>query len=86
MLPQNPILVQSSAERRSRGLQCNELRALIQNQRAVEVLAVVDAVLDLFPVPVELPLLRAVSFHVPVDVNLDHLVGRQEAIADALLE
>ena len=32
------------------------------------------------------PLLRAVAFDVAVDVDLDHLVGREEAVADALLQ
>ena len=33
-----------------------------------------------------LPLLRPVAFDVAVDVDLDHLVGREEAVVDALLQ
>lgn len=47
---------------------------------------VVDAILDLLAFAVELALLGAVAFHVPVDVDLHHLVGCKEGIADALLE
>ena len=42
---------------------------------------VVDAVLDLLAVAVELALLGPVALHVAVDVDLDHLVGREEAVA-----
>ena len=52
----------------------------------VEILGVVDAVLDLVAVAVELAEFRAVAFHVAVDVNLDDLVGREEAVADPLLQ
>ncbi len=64
----------------------HQLGAIVKDQRAVEVLGVVDAVLDLVAVAVELALLRAIAFHVAVDVDLDDLVGREEAVADALLE
>jgi hypothetical protein len=50
----------------------------------VEILGVVDAIFDLVAVAVELPEFRAIAFHVPVDVNLDDLVGREEAVADPL--
>ena len=64
----------------------DQLRAVVEHQRAVEILGVVDAVLDLVALAVELALLRAVAFHVAVDVDLDDLVGREEAVADALLQ
>ena len=64
----------------------DQLGAIVQHQRAVEVLGVVDAVLDLVAVAVELALLGAIAFHVAVDVDLDDLVGREEAVADALLQ
>ena len=64
----------------------NKLGAVVDYQRAVEVLGVVDAVLDLLAFAVELALLGPVALHVAVDVDLHHLVGREEAVADALLE
>ncbi len=62
-----------------------ELGAVVEHDVPVEVLGVVDAVLDLVAVAVELAEFRAIAFHVAVDVNLDDLVGREEAVADALL-
>ena len=64
----------------------DQLGAVVDHQRAVEILGVVDAVFDLLAVAVELALLRPVAFHVAVDMDLDHLVGREEAVVDALLE
>ena len=64
----------------------DQLGAVVEHQRAVEVLGVVDAVLDLLALAVELALLGPVALHVAVDVDLDHLVGREEAVADALLQ
>ena len=63
----------------------DQLGAVVDHQRAVEVLLVVDAVLDLVALAVELALLGPVAFHVHVDMDLDDLVGREEAVADALL-
>ena len=57
-------------------LLCHHLRAVVNHQRAVEVLGVVGAVLDLEAVAVKLPALGAEALHVAVDVDLDHLVGR----------
>ena len=71
---------------KGRDLLRHQLRAPVDDQRAVEVLDVVDAVLHLLAVAVELALLGAVALHVAVDMNLDHLVGSQEAVADALLQ
>ena len=64
----------------------DQLGAVVQHQRAVEILGVVDAVLDLLAFAVELALLGPVALHVAVDMDLDHLVGREEAVADALLQ
>ena len=69
-----------------RDLARDQLGAVVQHQRAVEILGVVDTVLDLLTLAVELTLLRPVALHVAVDMDLHHLVGRQEAVADALLE
>ena len=60
--------------------------ALVQHQGAVEVLGVVDAVPDLFAVAVELAFFGTVAFDVAIDVDLDDLVGGEEAIADALFQ
>ena len=59
----------------------DELGAVVDDQGAVEVLLVVDAVLDLVAVAVELALLGPVALDVAVDVDLDDLVGREEAVA-----
>jgi hypothetical protein len=69
-----------------RDLPRHQLRAVVEHQRAVEVLDVVDAVLDLRAADVELADFRPVARHIAVDMDLDHLVGRQEAVADALLQ
>ena len=72
--------------RKSRDLSGDELGAVVDDQGAVEVLLVVDAVFDLVAVAVGLPLFWAVALDVHVDVDLDDLVGRKEAVLDALLE
>ena len=64
----------------------DELGAVVDDERAVEILLVVDAVLDLVAVAVESALLRPVAFDVEVDMDLDDLVRREEAVLDALLE
>ena len=64
----------------------HQLGAFVEHQGAVEVFEVVDAVFDLVAVPVELPLLGAIAFHIPVDMDLDDLVGRQEAVENALFQ
>ena len=64
----------------------DQLGAVIDDERAVEILGVVDAVFDLLPSRSSLPLLGPVAFDVHVDVDLDHLVGGKEAVANALLE
>ena len=64
----------------------HDLGPLVQHQHAVEVPGVVDAVLDLVAGAVELPLLGAVALDVAIDVDLDDLVGRQESVADPLLQ
>ena len=62
----------------------DELGAVVDDESPVEILLVVDAVLDLNPLAVEGPHRWAVSLHIAVDVNPDDLVGREEAVADAL--
>ena len=69
-----------------RDLPRHHFRAPVDDQRAVEVPDVVDAVLDLLALAVELTYFRAVALHVAIDVDLDHLVGREEAVANALLQ
>src|SRR3984893_12218661 len=43
-------------------------------------------VLDLLPLAIKLALLGPVTFHVAVDMDLDHLIGREEPVSDALLQ
>ncbi len=62
------------------------LGALVDDQITVEVLLVVDAVFDLVAVLVGFALLRAVALDIDIEVDLDHLVGREEAVADAFLQ
>ena len=69
-----------------RDLLRHQLGPVVNHQRAVEILDIVNAVLDKRALPVELAFLRAVAFDVAVDMDPDHLVGRQEAVADALFE
>ena len=53
----------------------------------VEIPGVADAVLDLVAVAVKLPLLRTISHHVTVNVDLDDLVGGgQETVTDTLFQ
>ena len=64
----------------------DELGAVVDNERAVEIPRVVDAVLDLIAVPVHITPLRSIAMHIYIDMDLDHLVWRQEAVLDALPE
>ena len=64
----------------------DELGAVVDDERAVEVLRVVDAVFDFVAVAVRLAPLRPVAFDIDVDMDLDDLVRRKEAVLDALLE
>ena len=64
----------------------DRLRASVDHQRAVEVPVAVEPILHLLAFAVALPLLRAIALDVPVDVNLDDLVGSEEPVADALLQ
>ena len=70
----------------SRDLLRYACRPLGDDQRPVEVRRVVDAILNLLAVAVELALLWSVALHVAIDMDLDHLVGREETVADALLQ
>ena len=69
-----------------RDLAGDELGPFVEHEVAVKIPGVVDAVLDLHAVAIELPFLGAVAFHVAVDVDLDDLVGGEEAVLNALLE
>ena len=64
----------------------NELGAVVNDQGAVEILGVVDAVLDLIAVAVDVAPLRPVAVDIHVDMDLDDLVRGQEAVLDALPE
>ena len=70
----------------SRDLPRYQCRPPVDDQRTVEVLDVVDAILNLLAVAVELALLRTVALDIAVDMDPDHLVGSEEAVADALLQ
>ena len=69
-----------------RHLTGNELGAVIKDDDAVEILGVVDAVLNLLTIAVERAFFWPVSLNVAVNMDFHHLIGRQEAVADALLE
>ena len=60
--------------------------ASIDHQVAIEILLVVEAILNLHAAIIHVTRLRAIAFHVHIEMHTDHFVGRQEAIADALLE
>src|ERR1017187_2413553 len=64
----------------------DQFGAVVDHQDAVVVFGVVKAVFDLVALAVGFALLGAVAFHVHVNVDLDHLVGRQESVANTLLE
>ena len=65
----------------------DELRAVVNDEVAVEILGVVDAVFDFVAVAVECPPSRAGSPRRPRSIwTLMTLYGRQEAVSDALLE
>ena len=67
-----------------RDLPGDERRAVIQDQRAVEVPGVVDAIVNFDAVSIALPLLGTVAFHIAIDMDLDDLVGGEKAVGDAL--
>ena len=69
-----------------RDLPRHNFRSAVDDECAVEVLDVVDAVLDFLALAVELTSFWPVALHVAVDVDLDHLVGCEETVADALLQ
>ncbi len=64
----------------------DEFGSLFKDQRAVEVLLVVDAVFDQLAVLVGLALFGAPALQVLVDVDAHDLVGREEAVVDALAQ
>ena len=69
-----------------RNLPCHEFGPVTQNQRAVKVRDVVDAICDLVTVAIKLPFFGTVAFHIAVNVDLDDLVGRQKTVANTLLK
>ena len=69
-----------------RDLLRNRRRASVDNQRAVEFSDGVDAVINRLAIAGKLATCGSPALDVPVDVNLDHLVRREESVADALLE
>ena len=68
-----------------RDLPGDEPGAVIQDQRAVKILGVVDAIVDFDAVSIALSLLGTVAFHIVIDMDLDDLVGGEKAVGDALL-
>ena len=62
------------------------LGSFVDDQTAVKVLLVVNTVFDLVAVLVRLAFFRTVAFHVHIQMNLHHLVGREESVMDALLQ
>ena len=64
----------------------DQLGALVDDERPVEVRLVVDAVGDLLALAVGLALRRAVALDIDVDVDVDDLVRSEKAVLDALLE
>src|SRR5579863_2619682 len=64
----------------------NELGAVVNDDVAVEVFGVVDAVFDFVTVPVRVAPLRAVALYIQINMNFDYLVRGQEAVLDSLLE
>ena len=62
------------------------LGALVEDEHPVHVALVVDAVLDLLAEVVRHALGRTPAQQVLVEVDADDLVGREEAVLDALLE
>ena len=63
-----------------------DLGAVIEYERPVEVLLVINAVFDFISVAILLALLRPVAIDVLVDMDLDDFVGCEEAVADAFLQ
>ena len=64
----------------------HKLGPLFQHQGAVKVALVVDAVVNDLAVLVAFALLGPPALKVLVQVDAHHLVGRQKAVLDALLE
>ena len=63
-----------------------QLGPIIDHERPIEVLLVVDPIFDFVAFAIDFPRLGPVALDVAVDVNLDHLVRREEAVMDALLQ
>ena len=60
--------------------------ALVDDQGAIEILLVVDAIIYFIATVIHFTPLWAVALHVYIQVDADHLVGSKEAVSDALLE
>ena len=69
-----------------RDLPGDEHGAVIQDQRAVAVPGVVDAIVDFDAVSITLSLLGTVAFHIEIDMDFDDLIGGEKAVGDALLQ
>ena len=67
-----------------RDLPGDERGAVIQDQRAIEVPGVVEAIIDFDAVSITLSFLRTVAFHIAIDMDFDDLVGGEKAVGDAL--
>ena len=64
----------------------DQLRAIVDHERSVEILLVIDPVRHLLALPVRLSLGRAVAVDVDVDVDIDDFVRSEKAILDTLLK
>src|SRR3546814_4432458 len=64
----------------------NQLGAVVEHQCPVKIPGVVDAVLDLIAIAVKLALFGAIALNIAIYMDFDDLVGREEAIANALFK
>ena len=64
----------------------HQFGAVVNDQRAIEVFLVINAIFNLDAIPIKLAFFRAIALDVAIDVNLDDFVGREEAVLNALLE
>ena len=64
----------------------DEFRAVVDDDRPVEILLVIDAVGNLLAIAVRLALLGTVAIDVDIDVDVDDLVRREESVLNTLLE
>ena len=64
----------------------HQLGPVVDDECAIEILGVVEAVFHLLAVAVGLARLRTVSFYVDVNVDLDHFIRCEEAVLNTLFE